>query len=112
MANDGVHEEEEDHKSHEAETEGHQSRECVDDLLHRHPVPAVKPVRRNYCIVSRYVIIPLHVKADLPSIFEDLDEFDAPAGIDDGTEVVATQHRDQYQVQKVQNVQLHILVTQ
>jgi hypothetical protein len=85
VANDGVHEEEEDHKSHEAETEGHQSGECVDDLLHRHPVP---------------------------SVFEDLDEFDAPAGIDDGTEVVATQHRDQYQVQKVQNVQLHILVTQ
>ena len=57
MANDGVHEEEEDHKSHEAETEGHQTGECVDDLLHRHPVPAVKPVRSNYLLHSLRVCL-------------------------------------------------------
>ena len=42
VTNNGVHEEVEDHQGHETETERHQTSECVNDLFHGYPVPAVK----------------------------------------------------------------------
>ena len=43
----------------------------------------------------------------IPGVFEYLDEFDAPACVDDGTKVVVGHHWDQYQVHKVEEVQLY-----
>ena len=58
----------------------------------------------NKSIKSMYAF--MYVVVCVPSVFEDLDELDAPAGIDNGTEVVFTKYRDQHQVHQIQNIQL------
>ena len=42
----------------------------------------------------------------VPGVFEDFDEFDAPAGVDDGTEVVATEYWGQNHIHHIESVQL------
>ena len=60
-------------------------------------------------LVALYVllVIPASVLIVLvPGVFEDLDEFDAPAGVDDGTEVVATEYWGQNHIHHIESVQL------